>query len=347
MANLSRYNNNMNVKLSNRTVTSPLVAWLFALLSLAIVVVAIFSAIRISKELQAIRTFNALVRNISSGDSQASAANVEELLKEERLVMIRRASEGSRVLGLSEFMNTTRELHHIIISLRQGNFENALHTFNVLLDGRLQALIFTVAPGNAQQIKDLQASFQEYQLKIKKLSEERESIPKQIKTNLAALRQLNLVAKSLAIDFANLFALTPIFHERSDALIIDFYQSGVLKGLPVLKGIPDDLMDLAELKQALEKAGGEVQIKGANTQVRFQTELTQFGTTSEKLQAATAKIFDENRALEQKLQGLASKLFTASRDLEQQVSSLLLEVLYPQTSPETVFISRHLKFLID
>ena len=341
------YNITMEATQTGRTTPSRLPAWCFALCSIALVFGGAIFIFHVSNEIQAVRTFNALAKNISIGNYNASAANVEALLREGRLLALLKDSENSRVLGLSEFMQTTRELHNIVVLLRQGQYENALRNFNVLLDGRLQALLFASSPETARRIRDLQTSFKAYQQRIHTLAAEQENVPRQMEANLSSLKQLNLVAKSLAIDFGNLFGLPPVLRERNNNLMIEFYQAGVLQGLPILKDLPDGLADLAELKKALLEVDGEVRLRGANAHERFQRELARFQKESGDLQTATAKVFSDNAALQEQLRLLATKLFNESNGLEQQVSGLLFQVLKPDTSPETLFISRLLKLSLD
>jgi hypothetical protein len=72
-----------------------------------------------------------------------------------------------------------------------------------------------------------------------------------------ALSQIDLLAK----DAADLFSLPPRFAESS-AGAPSFYNSGILKSLPTLSGLPDNLTSLSQLRDELTRAGGRLQASG-------------------------------------------------------------------------------------
>ena len=68
-------------------------------------------------------------------------------------------------------------------------------------------------------------------------------------------------------EISALLGLRP--QESSDPLDIPYYKSGVLASLPKLDRIPDDIATLVDLREAIQKAGGTVDVRGSDAAEQF------------------------------------------------------------------------------
>lgn len=78
-----------------------------------------------------------------------------------------------------------------------------------------------------------------------------------LKHRSSALAQFDLVVR----DVTDLFSLPPHFTDPQD-LAPSFYDAGILKGLPTLPELPDNLSSFTELREKLNHAGGRLQASG-------------------------------------------------------------------------------------
>ncbi len=81
------------------------------------------------------------------------------------------------------------------------------------------------------------------------------------KENQNRIYQQSILSQDLANEFGALMGIAPQTL-RGPTDQTKFYESGVLKGLPVLNGLPDNIKDMKQLKDELRKLSGEVSLRG-------------------------------------------------------------------------------------
>lgn len=165
---------------------------------------------------------------------------------------------------------------------------------------------------------ELEGQFQHY-LKERKelvaLSRELKSIEQKIVQNT---ERFQIVAK----DVEALFNLRQV--RISDPQELPVYRSGVLAGLPMLESLPDQLLNLVELREELDLAGGEVSVSGPDAAQEFMLKL-------EMLQQSSATFVETHSDLVEKKEGISNRIIairkarhTSAAELQKSVNRLVL-----------------------
>jgi hypothetical protein len=72
-----------------------------------------------------------------------------------------------------------------------------------------------------------------------------------------------------------------VYDENRAKIIIEkthIYTAGVLKGIPMLRGLPNNIKNRVELREQLEKIGGKINLSGDNLAVEFDLRIKKLST---------------------------------------------------------------------
>lgn len=132
-------------------------------------------------------------------------------------------------------------------------------------------------------------------------------LPYKIKRNINRMDQQSILAQDLSTEFGSIMGLAPanlnILKDR-----IQFYRKGMLRGLPVLRGLPDNIKTPVQLKQRLRKAGGYVNIRGKeDTPKLFKKTLSDIRKKCALFENQIVDLEKENERLKKKLELLNKK----------------------------------------
>ncbi|NDC37527.1 MAG: hypothetical protein EBZ48_05695, partial [Proteobacteria bacterium] len=124
-----------------------------------------------------------------------------------------------------------------------------------------QARLDVHSSANAiSQIEQLRSSLKPILDQITRLDQLRNQKNVVLKSRSATLSQFDLLAR----DTAELFSLPPHAAETNGADPL-FYDEGILQGLPLVTGIPDNITSLEDLRAQLQTAGGRLKTSGAES----------------------------------------------------------------------------------
>lgn len=149
----------------------------------------------------------------------------------------------------------------------------------------------------------------------------------------------------LADRFAAVLSLEPIYalQEELTSYQLPTYQRGVLKGLPSLESLPDDIKDLGELSKIITSLGGKVTVEGVNQNLAFNTLL-------QELEASCQELVDEFSDISASMQTISTGITTVSSLLSSyinesetivnQILSLVISEQLAQSSSETSIAER-------
>ena len=166
-----------------------------------------------------------------------------------------------------------------------------------------------------------------------------------IRDETAALRDYHDAIKRtinehslVGADLSELMSLPSAYvgTERETLLV---YHEGVLKNLPVLVGLPDNIPDLATLRTTLKSAGGLVKLVSENIAEEFATKLEAIRTTSEAIVQEHTNIAAQIRESEEKNAKSEAAIVDAKRTFRNDVG-IFIANLSTQLSLEEE-LSRH------
>ncbi|MBN8549979.1 MAG: hypothetical protein J0M12_11745 [Deltaproteobacteria bacterium] len=214
---------------------------------------------------------------------------------------------------------------------RQTNLQTAKIVLSVLsavgvnrIDEAEQRLATLPANSGEHLVRDLQNEL----LAVKESQAKLESKQRAIH---AAEDSLNASAKQgtlVADEFGELLGLSAIHVSDEDAAL-PAYDHGVLQGLPRLKGLRDNIVDLNFLKVELEGLHAHPKNDGANTFESFTAKLqaikTSYSEINSRFEAAVTELEqsqDATVALGREVSGRRNKL-------QSEISDRILELLQP------------------
>ncbi len=178
----------------------------------------------------------------------------------------------------------------------------------------------------------------EYFNKTEKWLEIKDSAPKRLKIIEDALVHAddNHTNKG-QVELAELFSLENSIH----LLRPGFYKSGVLKDLPILPSLPDNLSSLTELRNALNNIGGQVKIRGENAPERFKQILEKIKKTSQNEISTRAKLENEKENLKNQLNELRTYSKKGAKNFKLLLYQLSIQSIQSELSwlGKRVFVS--------
>ena len=194
------------------------------------------------------------------------------------------------------------------------------------VDGVLETLIFfkendfTVLDGQIKKLSAFRPILREFDLMKsqwnsvelfadngKKTLERIEQLEKESRRLSEDLKRTSDQYGLLVRDVSELFSLRAVVETAKDATP-PFYGGGVLSGLPVLHGVPDNLVSLEALRDALDQAGGKVNVSGENIADTFKEKLA-------AMQQIGSGLVEKFGQIEQGLNSTAHELQSSKTDL--------------------------------
>ena len=268
------------------------------------------------------------INSLNSNDYKASKIYLEDI----KYVFKSKYSEYN--YENSAHLSTAKDRYSFIVSLISvlDNIHSNNHTkaLKTLRDLRRDLAKNTTGTKTRDMVlysyllKDFNNIVSDY--KVYKLTEAKN--PKQIKDNEARINQLSLLAQDLANEFGLLLGLSSENLVNSNKRSI-FYTEGLLKGLPILKGLPDKIEDLNKLKVELKKAGGAVSIRGKDTPKIFMERLDSLRKQSFIFENQIKKLQEENSTLSEELKTYKVKYYNHSLKLSSAIKDFIIEYLRP------------------
>ena len=153
-----------------------------------------------------------------------------------------------------------------------------------------------------------------------------------------AQRDLNLTIRShslVAQDLADLFSLKSAYGDRGyDKLLV--YQNGLLRWLPMIANLPDDIADAAELRDALNQLGGKLNLEEANQQEAFVQRIASLRQTSIELMLRVDELSTAVRLHTERLRALRDE----QRFNLDQASRIGRQVIRRAAEPERTALFR-------
>lgn len=154
--------------------------------------------------------------------------------------------------------------------------------------------------------------------------------PYLIQNNERRIYQQSILSQDLANEFGALMGLAPNL-PRNSSQSIKFYQEGVLKGLPQLKKLPDQIEDLLQLKEELSKAGGEVRIKGgANTPDLFLKKVQELRAKCSVFEVQITNLAKENQEMSKNLVSSKKEFLKDIKSVQQIFKDFIISYVTPK-----------------
>ncbi len=149
------------------------------------------------------------------------------------------------------------------------------------------------------------------------------------KENQNRIYQQSVLSQDLANEFGALMGIAPqTLRGPSDQT--KFYESGALKGLPVLNGLPDDMKDMKQLKVELEKLRGEVSLRGgADTPELFQKRLEEIRVKCNVFSGQIKKLTVESDDYSGDITKLEANFLKSTTKFTMETKNFIVDYVHP------------------
>jgi len=312
----------------------PVLAAVAALLASAIF---LFFSLKVGGQLRDELAYRAFAHSLKLSNYYASEQKLDKLLSSPRIFNWARSyslSDGR--IAWDEKKSTARELHNILRMLEYRDYHAAARRFNALRDGKLTNLMWSMPDkkNNTRLLADIQKGFRLCQQQARVLTSLESENSKQIAQLREVQEQQKLILQQVREKLATLFSLqttaTPTEHRSPH---FESYSSGILKYLPTLPRLPDQIHSFVDLRKHLDQAGGEVIITGPEAPLVFKERLENLRRDAKsalrKISESTAKI----ARLEEELKRLRLAVIESGSPLELKLKLLLLSLCDPNSGP--------------
>ncbi len=129
----------------------------------------------------------------------------------------------------------------------------------------------------------------------------------------------------IARDFGELMSLPPLDMTKDGKF--PFYKKGVLKGLPALLGLPDDIPDLLSLRTALEKLKATVKTQGNDAAATFAQKIASLREDGETLIREAQSAQDDASNIQQKIEETARELRFRRTHAKSNLRAIFLSIV--------------------
>ena len=236
----------------------------FPLISLLLITLAVYFSIDRGRE-AAQDKLSAIVQQALK---QNDLSRIEDLLN--KMVLV-------KGLRQEHLLKNYNYLIEIVTDLRQNRMEAAVKKISALNPSYFRGLI-SQDPEVVKVFNRVQEDFNTLQTSFTKYQSDRKVAPRRLEQLLKQLNRLTIQSNNIAFETAALFSLAPqrpgrvVYDERRSKIVIEkthIYTMGVLKGVPMLRGLPNNIKNRVELRETLEKIGGKINLSGDNLAVEF------------------------------------------------------------------------------
>jgi hypothetical protein len=231
-------------------------------------------------------------------------------------------------LDQDELIENYKNLIAIVSDLRQRKIDDAVAKISALTPASFRGLI-SGNPEISRIFNRIQGDFAELESSYKKFQADQKQAPKRIETILKQLNRDLTSLNNIAFEAAALFSLAPFqlgkvgFDENKSIIKIQkvpFYREGILRGIPVLKGIPEGIKTRLQLRDQLDKVGGSINLSGTNLAVEFDLKIKKM---ADEARGLYSKVFK----LEQEYQRLNTVETKAEFESPQLIKSLTSDIV--------------------
>lgn len=290
-----------------RIADSPsLLGWILSVVSLGACASVLFGILAVSERLRGSLVSERLINTIRSGDR----------LEAERYLLARRATPrwlkafapqiAERLGGESRRDGWRQRLLEVTLDAEYALGADRPILLDSALD-RMESLSEQGVELPVPRLKDLAAEFKRNRAEREKMRLEWSTLDAQ---SPALIQRYTMLAK----DLSDLVGLSPEVKDPSIATL-PTYSAGVLRGMPRLERLPDNLVDLVELRAALTHAGGSVRVVGPDAHAQFTNMIQRLGASGTSLgeslfvqRAALARVENRVRQLDQDVELVRGKL---------------------------------------
>lgn len=286
-------------------------AWLIALLSSAMVVTVAVLAMAAGWLGRAILLEQSLIAQLELRDFLSAERTLQDLTATPRLLVAGTILESdTETYARRSGLHAARILLSVLSAIDLRSYEDAqsrMASFPANQDEvftrNIQEKLETLRSDQAMLVKELQ--------RVKELED-----------SLAAnTTQARLVAK----DFAEMLSLKP--EESGDPQEPpDAYRGGVLKGLPRLQGLRDNIVDLNFLKVELDGLGATVRVEGSDLYRAFTEGLQSLRSNYGALMDNRDKLYEQIDSTESHVEGLNRRLRLSQSEMEAEIVRRTLDL---------------------
>ena len=272
--------------------------------------------------------YNAFANSVNQENTTEALVNLEKI---RRLVKRKYSSynaSGSLYLPSSEDRHVF--LESLIKVIKQFKNEEYLEGIKALKSIRATygKVTFNSNTQNLKFSKLIREGFKDFVDKYKNYRRKEITYPPAIEENNNRIFQQGILAQDLANEFGALMSLNPINIQASKDQS-KFYNDGILKGLPILQGLPDGVTDLNELKQILNETGGKVTIRGSNTPELFKKKIAELKKDCEVFGQQIIQLQSENQKMMEELQSSKTEFYAAVLGFQEAIKELLIIYVTP------------------
>ena len=256
-----------------------------------------------------------------TGDLQESGGYLKKLRSSPLLFSYFATSEQEFGVSRDQKLEVLQELHEVLRLLSTERLEKAVVLFNSLRNGSLRQLLYATPPDHetALLLRQLDKGFLEYQATLKEYEAAQTTIPGKITDNEQHIVQ----TREWLMDVYNELSAFLSFAPDLKGQELEFYEAGVLAGLPRLAQLPDNIPTLVSLKQELDRAGGKVKLIGQDAPKRFAEKIDTFAASTKMFRDEMAAFIDKNRELDKQLKQLKIRAYDQGAVLKAMLTQCL------------------------
>lgn len=319
----------MNVA-TNRKLTPK--SWLIATSAGVLLVILGYSILVSVSDTRKLYLYNQLQIALENDDFQKAHTSVEEMHQDLAIMKVINALKLRSVDLSTEYHEKENTLFALKITraISERDFPGAEVLFKELMLNifEIEQLLSKKGreTGPKELIRALDLRLDGYGESLKAFKKFQDELDINATKRKSLFERLRLIAG----DFGDFLSLDPEEVEESD-FYENIYERGVLKGLPMVDGISDNLEEFADLKKQLTRSGGGVDIQGRNPAQVFQSKLKEIRGLVSELEVEFSALETIEKALNEESAESREELSSTRNLAQKKFKDLVLKIAKPNS----------------
>ena len=323
---------------TNTTARSSRYLALLALGSLVLLSGIIFSVIFISGEVRQYVSFVYMIEELEHGSHEKGQEALERYRADPLIFQLtKKVVYPFRHDIRDSRERATQNLSLVATKIGQNDFQSAALLFRDAVLPGLSDILATMRL--SKEDKDLLHGilnrFDSWSKEVFTLAQLETTGPETIATNAKKLKEQTTLAGDVAMAFAQFLNLTPKAYGPNATM--QFYKRGILKGLPLLEKLPDEIDNAHELKRKLDLLGGKPDVHGVNAPQQFQQRIKALRNNAAIFRKTITALEKENSSINLQITSLRKTVYTEAQKVRKDIIALIKEVAEPEISAPSSF----------
>ena len=307
----------------NRSTTPGMASWVIATASGLTILFVCILVIVISTFLYRARNYQALKHSFRTGQASDIQAYLNRIFDQPKILRwVTLDDSHTREVTQTH----TMKLNHVVKMLKQGHYEKSRRRYLIARNSGLEPFLERRSQGSQALavLPELDEKYERLSKFLKSRKDNNEKLEKANANKITMESQFYLVAE----DFGNLLSLDPEMRNLTNVPRV--YKKGILKDLPILANLPDNIQDFKMFGKIIKALRATVNVKGKDLHKELTENLEHLRESTSGIMTGYNELTKNITDYEDKNRKLDLRIRRYKRAIERELALLILTLTEPR-----------------